>query len=223
MSAKAIARGSATRTANMNKRRELILSCAGSIIAKEGIEALTLPKLATEAAVTIPTIHNLFGKKSDIFQKLVEEMVARIGQALSSQDVSEPITAAVTFIDNLLALYSSNEDLYKAAFVAGERNKLFEHELPTGIFAKSLQLTTQVCRHAQDNGFLEGNIKTEYLAKELFGCQRLARYDWINGYINLTTYRKQVLVGMYIIFAADATPNYRKKLLAQIEKLSLEQ
>lgn len=77
-----MARGSRTRTANMNKRRQSILKCAGEIIASEGIGALTMSRLAEGAGVTIPTVHNLFGKKHDIYEHLVIEMIQKVEQAL---------------------------------------------------------------------------------------------------------------------------------------------
>ena len=215
-----VARGSATRTANMNKRRQQIISCASTIIATDGIEAFTLNRLAQQADVTVPTIHNLIGKKSDVVQKLVEVTLTRVKQAFTEQVMSDPITAAETYIDQLMALFSSNQDLYRAAFVAAEQSKLFEQQKPKGIFAQSLQLTVQVIEHAQENGYLEGKIDKRRLAQEVFGCQRLARHDWMHGYIDLHSYRNQVLVGMYILFAADATPIYRSKLLERISKLS---
>jgi len=216
MNSKVIARGSATRTANMNKRRDYILSCAGRIIANEGLEALTLPRLAEDAQVTIPTIHNLLGKKADIFEKLVKELIIKTEQALSQSEISEPIQAAEAFINKLIELFSSNEDLYKAAFIAGEQTKLFDHHLPNGIFTQALQISIDVCQYAKDKGYLEGLINTEALAEELFGCQRLARHDWVHGYIDLTTYKKQVLRGMYIVFLADATPTYKPQLLKKL-------
>jgi AcrR family transcriptional regulator len=219
MTRKNPARGSATRTANMNKRREQILTCAGNIIASEGVEAFTLHRLAQEAEVTVPTIHNLIGKKSDVVKRLVDETLIRVEEAFNDQVMSDPITAVETFIDQLMDLFSSNEDLYRAAFIAGEQAKLFEHVKPTGIFSKSLQLTIQVIEHAQAEGYLEGRINTHRLAQEIFGCQRLARHDWMHGYIDLDTYRNQVLVGMFILFAADAAPEFRNTLLQRVEEI----
>ena len=214
-----IARGSSTRTANMNKRRHQILSCAGKLIAADGIEAFTLKRLAQDAEVTVPTIHNLIGKKSDIFEKLVEDMVRRVEEALNFQTTGDPITAAETSIDKLMELFSGNETFYKAAFVAGERIDLFEHTEPGGIFASSLNLAIQVCQLGREQGYLQGEIDTSQLAHEVFGCQRLARHDWVQGYIDLKTYRRQALAGMFIIFAADATADYRVKLLERINSL----
>ena len=220
MAIKSLARGSATRTANKNKRRSHILACAGQIIATQGMDALTLSKLAKKADVTVPTIHNLIGKKSDIYRMLVEEMLTRVDEALTATEITDPIEAAETTIDKLMELFSRNEALYKAAYVVGERDKLFEHDNPNGIFRKSLGITIRVCEIAKTSGYLEGKIDTSLLAHEIFGCQRLARYDWIQGYIDLKEYRTQALSGMFIAMAADATPAYRERLRDKIDALS---
>jgi len=148
MPTKTLARGSATRTANKLRRKERILACARQIIATQGYDALTLSQLATDAEVTIPTIHNLLGKKSQIIEHLVGDVVLRIGQVLSHQTGDDPILAVQVFTEELISLYAKDEILYKAAFVAGERAKLFEHQSPQGIFMRSLGLATHVCEDA---------------------------------------------------------------------------
>ena len=65
-----------------------------------------------------------------------------------------------------------------------------------------------------------GGERQRLSPEQLFGCQRLARQDWVNGYIDMDRYRVQVLIGMYITFAADAMPAFRKRLLAGIDQLS---
>lgn len=214
------AKGSATRTANKIKRRENILSEARNMISTEGIDGFTLNKLATAANVTVPTIHNLIGRKSQVFQQLVEDMVIRIEKVLFSTDIHDPIAAVEAFVNRLMELYSSDPDFYKAAFVAGDRIQLFEQELPSGIFSKSLELAIRVCIDAKENGYLNGYIDSINLAHQLFACQRLARQDWVRGYINLKTYRSQLLTGMFIVLAADATPDLHKRLLEKIQALS---
>lgn len=216
---KSTARGNATRQANKELRRQRILDLARDMIANHGFEALTISDLAKQSGVSIPTIHNLFGKKHDIFEELCSEMVVRIEQVISQPEVKDPIDAAEIFIDNLLDLYRKDEAFYRAAFVAGERINLFEHQLPTGIFNKSLKIGRQICASAKENGYLKGEINSDWLAEQLFGCQRLARQDWVNGYIDLKRYRTQVLIGMYMTYAADASTEFRQRLLRQIAAL----
>ena len=219
MSSPTLARGNITRQANKKLRRQRILDIAKHLIASQGFEAFTLSHLAKEAGVSTPTIHNLFGKKDNIFQELVSQMVNTISLALSNPDVSDPIEGAEVFTDNLLRLYKQDEAFYRSAFMAADRTGLFDHKLPDGIFHQSLQIAERLCTEAKENGFLKGNIATGTLAEQLFACQRLARQDWVNGYIDLQRYRKQVLIGMYITYAADANPDFYKMLCNKINEL----
>jgi len=219
MSSPTLPRGNVTRQANKKLRRQRILDIAKHLIASQGFEAFTLSHLAKEAGVSTPTIHNLFGKKDNIFQELVSQMVNTISLALSNPDVSDPIEGAEVFTDNLLRLYKQDEAFYRSAFMAADRTGLFDHKLPDGIFHRSLQIAERLCAEAKENGFLKGNIATGTLAEQLFACQRLARQDWVNGYIDLQRYRKQVLIGMYITYAADASPDFYKMLCNKINQL----
>jgi len=219
MSSPTLARGNITRQANKKLRRQRILDIAKHLIASQGFEAFTLSHLAKEAGVSTPTIHNLFGKKDNIFQELVSQMVNTISLALSNPDVSDPIEGAEVFTDNLLRLYKQDEAFYRSAFMAADRTGLFDHKLPDGIFHQSLQIAERLCTEAKENGFLKGNIATGTLAEQLFACQRLARQDWVNGYIDLQRYRKQVLIGMYITYTADASPDFYKMLCNKINQL----
>ena len=213
------ARGNDTRQANKALRKQKILDEARELIATQGFEAFTLSELAQRAGVTVPTIHNLLGKKQDVFEALCGDMVVKVNEAVSGPDLTDPIEAVQAYIERLLGLYQSDEAFYRAAFVAGERTGLFEHQLPSGIFNRSLSIARQICQNGLDHGYLKGDIDTDWLAEQLFGCQRLARQDWVSGYIDLQRYRTQVLIGMYTIFAADATPAFRKRLLSCITQL----
>lgn len=219
MSSPVLARGNVTRQANKKLRRQRILDIAKNLIASQGFEAFTLSQLAKEAGVSTPTIHNLFGKRDDIFQELVSQMVNTISLALSNPDMSDPIEGAEVFTDNLLRLYKQDEAFYRSAFMAADRTGLFDPALPSGIFNQSLQIAQRLCTQALEDGFLQGNIETAKLAQQLFACQRLARQDWVNGYIDLDRYRQQVLTGICITYAADATPDFHHRLCQKIQAL----
>ncbi|MEP3889989.1 MAG: TetR/AcrR family transcriptional regulator [Hellea sp.] len=220
MPAKTLARGSVTRTANKIRRKDRILSCARHIIATQGYDALTLSQLASDAEVTIPTLHNLLGKKSQIIEHLVGDVVLRIDDVLSRQEEDDPIAAIHLFTDALITLYAQDEVFYKAAFIAGERLKLFEHRTPGGIFMRSMRLAVQLCKDAKDKGFLRGEINTDCLAEHLFGCQRLARHDWMNNYIDLSSYKSRIVSGMFTVLAADAEAGFKERLIAEINALN---
>ena len=79
--------------------------------------------------------------------------------------------------------------------------------------------TRLICQNAAAQGKLEGRIDEEQIAIRLFSSQRLARLDWMHGYIDLETYRTQVQAGMLIALCADATNDFKEELFANINTL----
>ena len=214
------ARGLKTRTENKHRRREFILACAGDIIAEDGFDALTIARLAKQSNVTVPTVHNLLGRRAEILETLVNEAMNDVMRAATAFDPSDTISALENFIDGLISLIATNEPYYRAAFIAGERINFFDHQSPNGIVANSRNHAREICAHAIGQGKLLGEIDEKQIAQRLFSSQRLARLDWMHGYINLQAYRKQVLTGMFITLCADASLDFKAELLFRLEKLS---
>ena len=121
------ARGLKTRTENKHKRRDAILACAGDIIAEDGLDALTIARLAKQSNVTIPTVHNLLGRRADILDMLVREAMTNVEGGHRFRSCRHDI-GMEDFIDGLIGLISTNEPYYRAAFIAGERINFFEHQ-----------------------------------------------------------------------------------------------
>ena len=91
-----------------------------------------------------------------------------------------------------------------------------------GIFKKSLRVAERLCLQAHEGGYLLGNLDSRLLAEQLFNTQRMARQDWVSGYIDLQRYRQQVLIGMLVTYAADATPEFHRQLCEKIAALAEE-
>jgi len=94
MKGKTTAPGHSTRQANKELRRQKILNVARDLIASQGFDAFTISELASRSRVSIPTVHNLFGKKQDIVQELFGELVARIDTVLAQPDIVDPVTSS---------------------------------------------------------------------------------------------------------------------------------
>lgn len=215
-------RGVEARTKNKIKRRQNILDEARTMIASDGYDAFTLAKLAKKSNVSLPTIHNLIGNRNAVLKELVQDLVNRAEFSNQKGWSSDPINAIESYMDSLISLYADDEAFYKTAFVIREREELFEQQLSDGIFSQfdqSLEFIQQFILDATEQGYMKGEIDAGLLADHLFANQRLARHDWVNDYIDLTQYRVQVLTGMYITLAADASFEFHKKLLAKVSEL----
>ena len=205
-----------TRSANMAKRRESILSQARKLIATEGFEALKLRDLAGKAGVTVPTIYNLIGGKPEILAIIIEDLVEQLQKAQQSVATTDAESAFEARINQLADLFATDEDYYRAAFIAGDHSGLFEQQSDTGIYARSVQPLIGACAAAQKKGHLLGHVSADQMGRQIYGCYRLARQDWTNGYFDLNAFRAQALTGIYLCLAADAEPAFRHRLLEKV-------
>ena len=210
------------RTENKAKRRADILRIARRTLAREGFDALKLRELAAAAGVTVPTVYNLVGGKPELLMTIVTEMVGQL--------MWNPEQAAALAIDQLFAaqinhmsdLFASDEDSFRAAFLAGDRLGLFDRTSSAGFYRQAVEVPTEACRSAQTQGLLMGHVSPDALGHQLYGCYRLARQDWSSGYIELPDFRVQALTGIFLCLAADASEPLRANLLTRIAKADFD-
>ena len=211
-----------TRTRNMAKRRDTILREARSLIAKEGFDALKIRTLASHAGVTVPTIYNLIGGKSEVLKVMIGDLVDQL-RVIQERATAGPVEHSFARqIDDLATHFSTNEAYFRAAFIAGDRSGLFEQSSEHGIYAQFVQQPIEACRQAVIENLLRGKIRPEVLGQQVYGSYRLARQDWANGYFDLEHFRTQAIIGIYLCLAADAKPAFRERLLTQITALSTD-
>ena len=209
--------GNVTRQANKKLRRERIFNIAKRLIAAKGLEEFTISELADEAGVTTPTIHNLFGKKSDIIRELVSNLIEQMQGNVLNPPI-DPIENAKFFVDNVVALFEQDTDFYRAAFMSAEQVKLFDPTIPDGLFQRAQQLAAPR-KEWYESGLFLGNIEPSTIMKRVHNSNRLGRIDWVSGYIDLNQFRHQVLESILLAYASDASPELHVRLSEEINGL----
>ena len=210
--------GNETRQANKKLRRERIFNIAKSLIAAKGLEDFTISELADEAGVTTPTIHNLFGKKSDIINELVSNLIEQM-QGVFRDPPIDPIENAKFFVDNVVVVFEQDTDFYRAAFMSAEQVRLFDPRIPDGLFQRAQQLAAPR-KEWYDSGLFLGNIEPSTMMKTVHNSNRLGRLDWVGGYIDLNQFRHQVLESILLAYASDASPELHVRLSEEINGLN---
>ena len=211
--------GNTTRQANKKLRRERIFNIAKRLIAAKGLEDFTISELADEAGVTTPTIHNLFGKKSDIIKELVSNLIEEMQSIFLHNPPIDPIENAKFFIDSMVAAYEQDTNFYRAALMSAEQVRLFDPRIPDGLFQRAEQLAAPR-KEWYESGLFLGNIESSTIMKRVHSSNRLGRLDWVRGYIDLNQYRHQVLEGILMVYASDASPELHARLIEEINGLN---
>ena len=206
-----------TRAANMQKRRDQILFCAATIIVNEGVDALKLSRVADMASVTVPTIHNLYGKKQDILNRLTDQVTQWMFEHIEVNANDRMLEGLEAGIERLVKRFSENELYFKAGYLVGERDGLFSRNGKPYLRASK----TAIAKFTQliSNGDLRGDIKPLCMAKFVNDSFRVLRSDWIKGHLSIEQFRYQFLWSVYVSLLADATAPFREKLLQRLDVL----
>jgi AcrR family transcriptional regulator len=210
--------GNATRQANKKLRREGIFNIAKRLIATKGLDDFTISELAHEAGVTTPTIHNLFGKKSDIIRELVAQLIEEMQGILLNPPI-DPIENTRFHVESVAATFEQDVNFYRAALMSAEHLRLFDPRIPDGLAQQAMQLAAPK-KEWYGSGLLLGNIEPSVIMKRVHNSNRLGRIDWVSGYIDLNQFRRQVIESILLVYASDASPELNVRLVEEINKLS---
>ena len=214
-----VAYGNTVRQANKKLRRQRILELAAKLMASEGVEAFTINRLASEAGVSTPTIHNLFGKKNDIIKELVSNLIQHMGGLAVKSPPIDPIENAKFFIGNIITEFEKNTDFFRVALMSAEQLGLFHPKLPNGLHQQAQQVA-RPRKEWYESGLLLGNIEPSVIRETVHNSNRLGRLDWASGYIDLNQMRRQVLQNIFLAYASDASPEYHVRLCEEISSLN---
>lgn len=211
---------SATRAANMEQRRQRIMSEARSTLARDGFDALTVRNLADRAGVTVPTLYNLVGSKEDLLRLLIEGLVRRCERELEKVDDRDPIVMTQRVFTTLASIFAEDEDFCRAALLAGQRlERGRSSSASLGIWRRSSQIAMRICLNASEAGLLRGHINPRHIGERAFDSYRIAATDWMNAELDTAEFERNALSGFYLCLAADAVPRFRKALVTQLEEL----
>lgn len=216
-----VARGSATRTANMAARRDRILETARSIIAIKGFDSLNLRELAVVAGVTVPTIYNLIGNKSALIEQLFDETITPFENLQYITSDRDPVASPGHFLDKVVATMRENENYYRAEFLAREHLAETGNAVALAIHERTVQIAVVACEQAKTVGLTAGALSPQQLGSMIADHFRLGYHDWAHGNISLEIFRNRVMTGTYMCLAADSTPTYRDTLLLKLNTLHI--
>ena len=207
------------RAQNMEKRRVRILAEARKMLAKGGCDALKLRDLAEASDITVPTIYNLIGNKTDILKTLVMGSFAEYEASMEKKLPCPAEQLPALMIDTLMDIISRDEDYFRATALASEHIENESDELDNYGFRRAplIKYAGQLCHDAKAEGLLRGDIGSEQLILQMTCTHHIAFQDWAHHAISLAEFKNQFLSGIYVALAADAVDDFRNRLAAKLE------
>ncbi len=206
------------RSLNKQKRRERILAEARRVIASEGFDALNLRDLARSADISVPTIYNLIGCKEQLLQELMLGAFADFDRLMQRKPAVPLARLPVKMLETLVEMIATDEDYYRATFLASERVEDRREVLgDSGLRRAQLRrLAGSLFEEASARQQLRGQIDARILVEQVLAAHQMAYRDWAHRIISLEQFRTRSLCGFYVALAADAEDAFREELLVEL-------
>jgi AcrR family transcriptional regulator len=99
---------------DMNRAK--IRAAAESIIRNEGMDKLTMRRLAVEAGVSLRTPYNLFGSKTDVLVALLDGAKFDPFQNSPERDAKPILDALLGTLDQVEQFFGSDEEYFRVVF-----------------------------------------------------------------------------------------------------------
>lgn len=182
------------------RTRRDVVDATGEIIAADGLEGVTMRKLAVRAGVAVATLYNQFGDRDGVLVAFVSRGLDTLESELDEQAARRPIEATRALFSALDATVANEPTVWRPIFATlgagsgvhgmgevGDRVALFIEQ----DFAKA----------AADGRFVPG-VDVERLARHVF-VTRMSRLEkWAHHAIDWEQYLASSTLGLEVTLAA---------------------
>ncbi len=182
--------------------RHDVLTAAGEIIAADGLDGLTMRKLAARAGVAVATLYNQFGDRDGV-------LVAFVSNGLDQLEVEVDEQPAHTPIDTTRALFAAFDqtladavDVWRPIFATLDAGTGTGVDAMGSVGDRFVQIIEDDLAKAAADGLLVDGCDVERLARHIF-VTRLNRVEkWATGSIDWAGYRESSRLGLELALAA---------------------
>ena len=199
------------------RRSQRILRAARALIASDGIDGLTMRRLADRAEVSVRTLYNLSLGRDAVIDALTAEYLDEVDTALAAIDSLDPLDRAEAVVTCSLDILFQDEafhrHLHGAVLPIGRGDQLRHGFRAQQMMARAIETGVR-------NGSLDDSYSPELLSRQALLAHLETIRLWANGVFTPDVARAQSLSALYICLLAIARPRTRKELFRRIEPLT---
>ncbi len=208
------------RAANIEQRRRRILEATAAIIACDGMDALSMRRLAKEAKLAVTTLYNLFGSRDEIVAALAHDLTDRIDRILDVEaPLDEPIERCRAIITVSIAYIVEHETTCRPMFLAvynGPTDVTYDR---FGMPERAAGMQRVAIEAAVSRGLLRDTVSPDVLSAQIYHGYDMAAFLWAKGYMTKEQFEARALYGLYVALLCIATEKLRGDFEQQLARL----
>ena len=189
------------RNANKRRRRQQILQGAHDLIARDGVQALTMRSLAEESAVSVPTIYALVGGRHDVIAALMDSAVDRFDAGVAALG-SRGLFRATAIVELFADILDHERDLLHALLASGAL--VAAGSEPPLLFHRRQVELERAFQEAVEDGELRADVDPVFAATSSVRLGMGVIIDWVVRSGDPTYLRTELLRSVSLVIAAFA-------------------
>lgn len=196
------------------RTRSDILHAVGDIIATDGLDGLTMRKLAERAGVAVATLYNQFSDRNGVLVAFVSNGLDELELELDEQPAADPVDGTRVLFAALDETISSNDRVWRPVLAALRSSPSSQRMGAVGeriIGAIEVDLAK-----AKADGMFFADIDTPRVARHLFVQWMRGLERWAQGTIDWDLYRYNATLGTELALAAVLTEPHRSDALRRV-------
>jgi AcrR family transcriptional regulator len=182
------------------RTRAEVLAAAGEIIAAEGLEGLTMRKLAARAGVAVATLYNQFGDRDGVLVAFVSNGLDQLEVGFGDQPARGPIETTRALFQALDDTVGTAIDVWRPIF-ASLRSGPGAHGMGS-VGDRVVQIIEHDLAQAATEAMLIGECDVARLARHIFTARMNRLEKWATGVIEWEWYRESSDLGLELTLAA---------------------
>lgn len=195
------------------RTRSDILHAVGDIIDADGLDGLTMRKLAERAGVAVATLYNQFSDRNGVLVAFVSHGLDELELELDEQPAAEPIDGTRVLLGALDETISSNDRIWRPVLAALRSS-------PTqrmGAVGERIIAAIEVdLAKAKAGGMFFTDVDTDRVARHLFVQWMRGLERWAQGTIDWELYRYNATLGTELALAAVLAEPHRSDALRRV-------
>lgn len=190
------------------RTRAEVLVAAGEIIAEEGLEGLTMRKLAARAGVAVATLYNQFGDRGGVLVAFVSNGLDQLEVDFDDQSTRRPIDTTRALFQALDDTVGTAIDVWRPIFASLQSGPGVHGMGSVG--ERVVQIIEHDLADAAAEAMFIGECDIERLARHIFTARMNRLEKWATGVIDWNWYRESSEMGLELTLAAViASPDAR--------------
>lgn len=193
------------------RTRRDVLDAAGSLIADDGVDGLTMRKLAERAGVAVATLYNQFGDRDGVLVAFVSSGLDQLEIDLDAEPPVGPVDTTRALLDAFDVTFSTEPEVWRPIFASLKSGDGVHGMGEVG--DRVVQYIENDFAKAAADSMFAVDVDVEGLARHVFTTRMNRLEKWAHRVIDWDQYRASSRLGLELSLAAVLVDPFRSEAL----------